>query len=212
MRILSVFIIAFTVLLIAGCSPGAPDPEGSERTTVPSRAEVEASGSCSEDADCICGGVDTFTGDCFLGNKDYYDKYVDDSQVCPDFCTGIAGNLVSRCVNSECMQTYECLKSSDCSFGKHCRNNQCVSSLKRAECLVDSDCKRDGCSGQLCVASVKDDTGMVTTCEFLPEYECLSLVDCGCDDGSCCWSSSPDYTRCVEDARESMLPPPGLRE
>jgi hypothetical protein len=52
---------------------------------------------CDTDADCAC-GTNVNTGDCFLGNK----EYVDTTKQCPDFCTGIAGNLETRCVDNVC--------------------------------------------------------------------------------------------------------------
>lgn len=54
---------------------------------------------CEQDTDCACGRHKT-TGDCFFGNK----NYVDTGKQCPDFCTGIAGNLEIRCVSNECTQ------------------------------------------------------------------------------------------------------------
>jgi len=57
---------------------------------------------CSTDSDCICGGIDMQTGKCFIGNTDYYNKYVDKSRECPDFCAGIAGNLKTACINNSC--------------------------------------------------------------------------------------------------------------
>jgi len=62
----------------------------------------EDPGFCNVDADCTCGGIDTQTNDCFIGNKLYASRYVDFSQPCPDFCSGIAGNLETRCVNNQC--------------------------------------------------------------------------------------------------------------
>lgn len=52
---------------------------------------------CNTDADCAC-GTHINTGECFLGNK----NYVDISRQCPDFCTGIAGNFETRCVDNIC--------------------------------------------------------------------------------------------------------------
>lgn len=52
---------------------------------------------CEQDSDCAC-GVNVETRDCFLGNK----HYVDISEQCPDFCTGIAGHLRVKCVENEC--------------------------------------------------------------------------------------------------------------
>ncbi len=54
---------------------------------------------CNFDEDCAC-GIHKETSECFYGNK----AYVDTNQQCPDFCTGIAGNLIIKCVNNECMQ------------------------------------------------------------------------------------------------------------
>ena len=57
---------------------------------------------CEKDTDCAC-GVRNFleTKECFFGNK----KYVDTSQQCPDFCTGITGDRLIKCINNECKQT-----------------------------------------------------------------------------------------------------------
>jgi len=55
---------------------------------------------CEQDSDCAC-GKSIETGDCFYGNK----AFVDTSQQCPDFCTGIAGNLVIKCVDNICKQS-----------------------------------------------------------------------------------------------------------
>ena len=57
---------------------------------------------CTTDDDCICGGIDITTDNCFVGNKKYAEKYVDFSRDCPDFCTGIAAHLETRCVQNEC--------------------------------------------------------------------------------------------------------------
>jgi len=54
---------------------------------------------CNNDVDCAC-GTNIETGKCFYGNI----RYVDISKQCPDFCTGIAGNLKIKCINNECKQ------------------------------------------------------------------------------------------------------------
>ncbi len=54
---------------------------------------------CNTDRDCAC-GTHIKTGECFYGNKDY----VNEEKQCPDFCSGIAGNLAIKCVNSTCNQ------------------------------------------------------------------------------------------------------------
>ena len=55
---------------------------------------------CETDGDCAC-GVHINTGDCFYGNK----NYVNTLQQCPDFCSGIAGDLIIKCIDNECKQT-----------------------------------------------------------------------------------------------------------
>ena len=59
---------------------------------------------CESDADCICGGTDIPTGECFVGNTNYYDKCVYKTKICPDFCTGIAGKIGTSCIKSRCVQ------------------------------------------------------------------------------------------------------------
>ena len=71
---------------------------------------------CESDDDCVC-GKDKETGECLLGNK----KYVDVSQQCPDYCTGIGGNYEIICYSSlnECMwaERYECRGTARCFDG-----------------------------------------------------------------------------------------------
>jgi len=57
---------------------------------------------CETDDDCVCDGTDTQAGGCFVGNKRYYALFVDQEKDCPDFCTGIAGNLGVKCVEAKC--------------------------------------------------------------------------------------------------------------
>jgi hypothetical protein len=55
--------------------------------------------SCKTNSDCAC-GIHIESGQCFYGNK----EYVDISNQCPDFCTGIAGHLEVQCINNTCTQ------------------------------------------------------------------------------------------------------------
>jgi hypothetical protein len=61
--------------------------------------EPDPEKACSTDSDCAC-GRHTITNQCFYGNA----EYVDTTQQCPDFCTGIAANFEIRCISSECRQ------------------------------------------------------------------------------------------------------------
>jgi hypothetical protein len=57
----------------------------------------EGENSCKIDSDCACGRHIT-TEECFVGNK----QYVITENPCPDFCTGIAGNLETKCIDNKC--------------------------------------------------------------------------------------------------------------
>lgn len=72
--------------------------------------KVDQRNFCENASECICGGIDIKTGSCFIGNKDYYDRYVNKTAVCPDFCGGIANNLEIRCENNACVQRNRSLK------------------------------------------------------------------------------------------------------
>jgi putative hemolysin len=59
----------------------------------------EAPNYCEQDSDCACGRLIP-TGDCFFGQK----EFVNTSQQCPDFCTGIAAHLEIKCSQYKCVQ------------------------------------------------------------------------------------------------------------
>ncbi len=65
------------------------------------------------------------------------------------------------------------------------------------ECSTDSDCGAGGCSGQVCTTAEKA-SEIITTCEFLPEYECLKLTTCGCVEGKCRWKENSAYSDCMD--------------
>jgi hypothetical protein len=85
---------------------------------------------CRTDRDCSC-GVRISTGDCFYGNKDF----VDSSRQCPDFCNGIAANLVIKCANNECTQSVCRCPGDYIQEGNTC-NPKCYYSNPR--CLIPS--------------------------------------------------------------------------
>lgn len=131
---------------------------------------------CNSDNDCICDGIDKQTNNCYLGNVNYYEKNVNKTQSCPDFCTGIANNFAIKCVNNECKQ---------------------VNKLQQKDCSSDADCMKSGCSGQLCIpTSQKQDS--FSTCEFKPEYECYSTQGCLCQNNKCSWSNTEELNACIK--------------
>ena len=96
--------------------------------------------SCVQDYDCVCGGIDKATKQCFVGNVKYYHSgAVDISKDCPDFCTGIAGNLVTKCVENICMNVNkntfpECSVNYDCVPSSCCHASSCVSKASAPKC------------------------------------------------------------------------------
>lgn len=52
---------------------------------------------CNSDSDCAC-GVWRSNGECAVGNK----EFIDVTRQCPDYCTGIAANFVTKCVSNKC--------------------------------------------------------------------------------------------------------------
>ena len=59
---------------------------------------------CEKDGDCVCGGKDLATGECFIGNIEYYGSCVDKTKDCPDFCSGITGEMRLKCEKNSCVQ------------------------------------------------------------------------------------------------------------
>ncbi|MBI5398151.1 eight-cysteine-cluster domain-containing protein [Candidatus Woesearchaeota archaeon] len=196
--------ILIVTAIIAGCA--APVPQAPATKAPPTKEQALNLLACSIDEDCICEGIDKKTGNCFIGNKQYYEKYVDKSKNCPDFCGGIAGNLVIKCVNSQCLQTLGCVLDTECNEGQSCVNNKCVTSKTALDgssttdaCRTDADCMTGGCSGTICQS--KKAEPVVTTCEYRPEYSCYKQISCGCSAGQCAWKETQQFRACIAQAK-----------
>jgi eight-cysteine-cluster-containing protein len=135
--------------------------------------------SCNKDSDCICGGIDNNDKNCFIGNKLYYEEYVNKDKACPDFCGGKEGNSELKCVENKCTQV--------------------LKEQLQAECNQDTDCKKAGCSGQLCISADKED--VATTCEYKEEYACYQETNCKCVSNKCDWNDTPQFIECLEQAK-----------
>jgi len=102
-KIIGYGIAVCAVLILAGCA-GKTQPENTAPTVSPlvspSPSQEVSEKSCQKDLDCACGKHKS-TGQCFVGNA----KYVEVSDQCPDFCSGIDGKLKTKCVGGECKQT-----------------------------------------------------------------------------------------------------------
>jgi hypothetical protein len=151
------------------CVPGTIDCGGSctcDAGQCTAHYEIKVTqSSCAVDSDCAC-GRNLATGECFYGNKDY----VNVSQQCPDYCTGIAANLEIKCINNTCTQV-------------KVENNQ----PSPSECTTDNDCvPADCCHADSCVLrkDQPDCTGVMCTMNCQPQ-----TMDCGgycaCINGKC---------------------------
>jgi|GEM_PF-1610390 len=144
----------FLVFFIAACTQQLPQLSDSK----------QGAKYCGSDSDCVCGGIDLVSKNCFVGNKNYYDSgAVDKSMNCPDFCSGIAGHLVTKCVENNCMivnnNTFpECSSDANCVPSDCTHASSCVTKSNAPKCegvFGTSECRQGtlDCGGSCaCVA------------------------------------------------------------
>lgn len=105
-----------------------------------------------------------------------------------------------------------CVGLSGCSCeGSDCRNlykdvTDCEAT--HAQCGTDGGvakgCFVGGCSGQVC----SDDAGVVTTCEWRPEYACYQDATCERQaDGQCGWTDTPALQQCLDNGGPNTYDP-----
>ncbi|MBN2459232.1 hypothetical protein JXB28_03015 [Candidatus Woesearchaeota archaeon] len=153
--IMTMFVLIILLFVMASCQKPAPAPM--------------LDTACTSDSDCAC-GTRINTGECFIGNK----AYVNVEKQCPDFCTGIAGNLYIKCVSGNCQQLNrnpeaeaECTTDSDCIPAQCCHPTTCKPGKEQPECaavLCDMSCQPGtmDCGGKCvcqegkCVAQLND--------------------------------------------------------
>lgn len=178
------------------CKPGTMDCGGSctcdnGQCTPHIKLKVTQT-SCAVNSDCAC-GRNIVTGDCFYGNKDY----VNVSQQCPDYCTGIAGNFEIQCLNNTCTQVNvknnpapKCAKDSDCAPEQCCHATSCIPANQKDVCTLlctnvclpgTIDCGGScTCENGECIAKLNNLTAEVTP----PINECTTDSDCAPE--QCC--------------------------
>lgn len=66
------------------------------------------------------------------------------------------------------------------------------------ECASDSDCVVSGSSSEVC-AKKKYETPQV----YKPEFECLKLTTCGCNNATCGWNKTEAFTTCLKSKTKS---------
>ncbi len=185
----------FILLLLSACAVIPPMPV----VTPPADNMLEDALLCNVDADCTCGGIDKNTDNCFVGNKLYGSKYVDFSKDCPDFCTGIAAHLETKCVDHKCQNvaregwnkpvacTEEAKLCPDGSgvgrTGPNCEFAPCPGE----ECSSNTDCvPADCCHATGCVPAgqAPDCAGVACTMDCRPgTLDCYG--GCECQNSKC---------------------------
>lgn len=72
--------------------------------------------------------------------------------------------------------------------------------------ITTAGCVRAGCSGQLCVPASQG--GMMTTCEFRPEYACYQQATCALQaNGQCGFTQTPELQTCLAAGDGRVSPP-----
>ena len=61
------------------------------------------------------------------------------------------------------------------------------------ECASDSDCVVSGSSNEVCAKKTYE-----TPQAYKPEFECLKLTSCGCNNSTCGWKQNDDYKQCLK--------------
>ena len=186
--------LSFFLLFLVACAVVPPQPKEPQP---PAGNMLEDPLLCNVDADCVCGGIDPKTDNCFVGNKLYDSKYVDHSRDCADFCTGIAGHLETKCVDHKCQNIprpgWNQPPARACTEeAKLCPDGSAVG-------RTGPNCEFSPCPGDgvMCTADVQecpDGTYVARippSCDFAPCPETsLSSSHWLCEDGS--WKESPE--------------------
>ncbi len=186
--------LSFFLLFLVACAVVPPQPKEPQP---PAGNMLEDPLLCNVDADCVCGGIDPKTDNCFVGNKLYDSKYVDHSRDCADFCTGIAGHLETKCVDHKCQNIprpgWNQPPARACTEeAKLCPDGSAVG-------RTGPNCEFSPCPGDgvMCTADVQecpDGTYVARippSCDFAPCPETsLSSSHWLCEDGG--WKESPE--------------------
>jgi hypothetical protein len=177
-------LVASTTVALGGCP--RPSDQGVAQSlrqpgTGGSPSRQACPKSCTAVADCDC-GREVASGECALGRK----ECIDPSRPCPDFCSGIAGQLRLACVDGQCRLvspapsatasgtrggggrgqekcSQSCSTTSDCDCGRDVASAECA--LGRKECIDPSRPCPDFCggiAGQLRLACVDGQCRLVS--------------------------------------------------
>ncbi len=163
----------------------------------PEYACYDTHGACERQADGLCGWTET----------PELSACLDDPSPEPGECrrTGCSGQI---CADEDIATTCEVLPGDAC-YADHgiCGrqdDGECgwMETAELEACLADpepdpepdpGECRRTGCSGEICAA---DD--LATTCEVRPEFVCYQRYGvCGGGEDGCGWEDTPQLRECL---------------
>lgn len=80
--------------------------------------------------------------------------------------------------------------------GRKGKGRTATAVYRRLKDTADAPCFVGGCSGQIC----SDQEGVISTCEFRPEYACYQQATCERQaGGECGWTETPELDACLAD-------------
>lgn len=80
--------------------------------------------------------------------------------------------------------------------GRSGKGRTVTNAFHRLANAAAADCFVGGCSGQVC----SDQEGVITTCQWRPEYACYQDADATCErqsSGQCGWTPTPELSACL---------------
>jgi hypothetical protein len=81
--------------------------------------------------------------------------------------------------------------------GRKAKGRTATAAYSRLADAPAASCFVGGCSGQIC----SEQEGVISTCEFRPEYACYQTATCERQpDGACGWTPTEALNQCIEDA------------
>ncbi len=95
---------------------------------------------------------------------------------------------------ADCANDESCEGANICPEGAYCF---AADSPGKCEPVVQpNECRKTGCSGQLCLPY-----DMASTCEWHEVYACYQLTDCvATPTGGCAWSQNDEFDACIADS------------
>ena len=127
-------------------------------------------------------------------DPNHADADADEWPDCMDPCPGDAENACIWACRAEPdgsgTGTADCVEPCSPASGTDCE------SVPPPVPPAPGECRRTGCSGQVCAAEE-----IATTCEWRPEYACYAQATCEPQpDGDCGWTITPEAAACLASA------------